>query len=118
MTSYLTDKDLQDYGSDVLDLAQRAARHALEPEIQRLNEQNANLARHLGIERQRNLYAALDRELPNWREIDSDPSWIGWLHGIHALSGLPRQRWLDDALARGDVHRVVALFRDYLATRG
>jgi len=33
------------------------------------------------------------------------------------MSALPRQRHLDDAVMRGDAHRVIALFRDYLATR-
>ena len=116
--SYLTQKDVANFGHELLNVAQRAAMHALEPELQRIDRQNAMLGRQLAVERQRGLYAALDRESPGWREVDSDPSWVGWLHGLHALSGLPRQRHLDNAVMRGDAHRVVALFRDFLATRG
>jgi hypothetical protein len=71
------------------------------------NQQNLALA-------WRSIEPALDRELPGWKEINRDPWWISWLHGLDALTQLPRQRLLDDVVARKDVEGVVALFRNFV----
>jgi len=67
----------------------------------------------LALEQRRNLERALDREVPNWRQINNDPQWIGWLSGTHLYSDRARQFHLDDAVASGNVHRVAAFFRDF-----
>lgn len=110
-------KPVRPNGHDVLDLTPRAAMHALGPELQRINGQNEALGQQLAVERHRNLEQALDRALPNWREINQDSWWLAWLHGIHNLTGRPRQQWLDDAVAKGDADRVIRFFRDFLAER-
>jgi hypothetical protein len=69
----------------------------------------------LALEQRRNPEAALDREVPDWRQINNDPQWIGWLSGTHLYSDRARQFHLDDAVASGNVHRVAAFFRDFLA---
>jgi len=66
----------------------------------------------------RSIEPALDARMPGWKEINRDPWWIVWLHGLDALTGLPRQRLLDDAVARKDVGGVVALFRDFASQHG
>jgi hypothetical protein len=43
--------------------------------------------------------------------------WIGWLSGTHLYSDRARQFHLDDAVASGNVHRVAAFFRDFLAQK-
>src|SRR5262249_57965641 len=98
MTAWLTEKDAQDYGYDVLDLAQRAALHATAPELQRINEQNESLRRQLAAEQRRGLYQALDAQIPNWREIDNSLEWRQWLAPPHEMSGRTRRQWLDDAM--------------------
>jgi len=118
MTAWLTEKDAQDYGYDVLDLAQRAAMHAVSPELQRINEQNESLRRQLAAEQRRGLYQSLDTQVPNWREIDNSLEWRQWLAGGHDLSGCTRQQLLNDALARGDAARVARFFRDFLREAG
>ena len=67
----------------------------------------------LALEQRRNLERALDREVPDWRQINKDPQWIGWLSGTHLYSDRARQFHLDDAVASGNVHRVAAFFRDF-----
>jgi len=114
--NYLTQQDVNEYGNEVVDFAQRAALHALAPDLQRLSDQNAEMRARLSRETQRNLFQTLDRAIPDWRRINADPNWIGWLHGRHELSGLPRQRWLDDAVAQGDAGRVIEIFRGFLQT--
>jgi len=117
MAAWLTEKDLQDYGPDVLDLAQRAALHATAPELQRINDQNESLRRQLAQEQRRGLYQSLDSQVPNWREIDNSPQWRQWLTDPHELSGHTRQQWLNDALAKGDATRVASFFRGFLQAR-
>ena len=114
MTAWLTQKDVEDYGPDVLDLAQRAAMHAVTPELQRINDQNESLRRQLAQEQRRGLYQSLDTMVPNWREIDNSPQWRQWLAQPYELSGHTRQQWLNDAMAKGDAHRVASFFRGFL----
>jgi hypothetical protein len=64
MSAWLTQKDVDDYGHDVLDLAQRAALHATAPELQRLNAQNESLSQQLAAEQRRGLYQTLDAQIP------------------------------------------------------
>jgi hypothetical protein len=115
MPNYLTQKDVEDYGHDVLDLAQRAALHATAPELQRLDHQNAELRQQLAAEQRRGLYQTLDAQLPNWREIDNSPQWRQWLLFSDPLNGRPRQSLLNEAIAAGDATRVLSFFRGFLA---
>jgi hypothetical protein len=61
----------------------------------------------------RALAPALDREVAGWKEINRDSRWVAWLHSLDSPTRLPRQRLLDDAVARKDVGGVVALFRGF-----
>jgi len=115
MANYLTQRDLDDYGYDVLDLAQRAAMHATAPELQRIDAQNAELRRQIAEDRRRELYRTLDAQLPSWRDIDNDPRWRQWLLFSDPLNGRPRQALLQDAIDKNDPARVLSFFRGYLA---
>ena len=115
MAAWLTQKDVEDYGHDVLDLAQRAALHAMAPELQRLDAQNESLRQQVAQEQRRGLYQTLDAQLPSWREIDNDPRWRQWLLFSDPLNGRPRQSLLNDAITRNDSACVLSFFRGYLA---
>ena len=91
--------------------------HALAPELQRINDQNESLRRQLAAEQRRGLYQSLDTMVPDWRTIDNSLEWRQWLAQPHELSGRTRQQWLDDAMARGDAHRVASFFRGFLQAR-
>jgi hypothetical protein len=118
MAAWLTQKDVDDYGHDVLDLAQRAALHAMTPELQRIDHQNAELRQQLAAEQRRGLYQTLDAQLPNWKEIDNDPRWRQWLLFSDPLNGRPRQSLLNEAIAQGNATRVLSFFRGFLAEAG
>jgi hypothetical protein len=113
-TAYLTQKDADDYGYDVLDLAQRAALHAVSPDLARLEHNNAALREQLASTSQHLLEQAVAREVPNWKEINVDPVWLQWLAGRDPYSGWTRQQLLDDAVRSGNSYRVVSLFRGFL----
>jgi len=81
MASYLTQEDVQNFGHELVDFSQRAAVHAVAPHLQELERQNADLHARLARATKLNLELALDRAVPNWREIDRNPRWLHWLAG-------------------------------------
>src|SRR5215831_19328564 len=102
----------------MLDFAQRAAAHAVGPHLDALQRQSADLQAQLARETSRSVDAALDRAVPNWREINRDPRWLNWLLLPEPLSGRSRQLLLDDATARGNAASVIALFNGFLREAG
>jgi hypothetical protein len=114
MPTYLTDQDLQNYGTDLVDFAQRAAAHALTPQLEHMQAQNAKLQAQLIREAKHRIDMALDQAVPNWREINSDPRFIDWLRRSDPLSGQPRQALLDEATTTGNAARVISFFRGFL----
>ena len=118
MTAWLTQDDVNNYGTELIDVTQRAALHAVAPHLQQLEQSNAELQRRLAIEARRNLDAAVERLVPNYRETDRDPRWHNWLLQTDPLTGRPRQQILNDAIASTDANRVAAFFRGFQQTVG
>jgi hypothetical protein len=118
MANYLTQNDLDSYGPELIDITQRAAMHAVAPHLQHLEQQNVELQRRLAIEARRNMDAAVERQIPNFREVDRDANWHRYLLEPHPLSGRPRQQWLNDAMAAGDANRVISFFREFMRGAG
>jgi hypothetical protein len=115
---YITDQDVQNYGPELINLTQRSALHAVAPHLQNLEQQNAEMQRRLAVEARRNLDAAVERAIPNYRELDQDPEWHRWLLGIDSLSGRQRQQLLNEATASGDAQRVLSFFRSFFRGAG
>jgi hypothetical protein len=118
MATWLTQDDVNNYGSELLDVSQRAALHAVAPHLQEIERQNAELQRRLAIEARRNLDARVERAVPNFREVDRDPRWLQWLAGTDALTGRARQVLLNDAIASTDASRVAEFFRKFQQEAG
>jgi hypothetical protein len=118
MSNYLTYDDYNSYGPDLVDLSQRAAKHALAPELQRIQQQNAELQRRLAVESRRRLDAAVAAAVPNFQSIDADPRWHRWLLGIDSLSGRVRQTLLNDAINSGSDQRIAHFFRTFEREHG
>lgn len=114
MPQYLTSDDVQNYGSDLVDFAQRAAANALAPAVQVLEQQNNNLQRQIARETRARLDAALEAAIPNFREIDASPEWLRWLGQKDSLSGRTRQDLLNEACSAGAANRVIGFFRAFL----
>jgi hypothetical protein len=111
MTNYLTQNDIENYGSDLVDFAQRAAAHAVAPHLQNLEQRLARESRH-------RLDAQVAAAVPNFREIDQNPYWHRYLLEFDPLSGVVRQKLLNDAVASGDANRVIAFFRGFQQEAG
>lgn len=111
--NYLTQTDVENYGTDLVDFAQRAATHALAPTIQQIHQQNAELRQRLAVEARARLDQQVEQAVPNYREIDRDPNWHRWLLTVDPYTGRIRQEWLNDAIARSDANRVIHFFRQF-----
>ena len=118
MASYLTREDEQNFGPELLDVAIRAARHAVSPELQRLHEENQDLQDQLNSATKLSLDRELDREVPDWRQINGDPRFHAWLLLPETYSGVIRDRLLKDAAAAGDAQRLINFFRGFLREQG
>jgi len=60
-------------------------------------------------------WAEIERELPNWRQINNDPNFHAWLLSVDELTGITRQTFLEQAQKSLDAKRVIAFFKTYLA---
>jgi hypothetical protein len=114
MANYLTQQDVQDYGTELIDVVQRGALHAVAPQLQNLEQQNIELQRRLARESRARLDAVVEQAVPNYREIDNTPHWHRYLLTVDPLSGRVRQTLLNDAIASGTTHRVISFFRQFL----
>lgn len=129
--SHITEEDIQDYGNDLVDLARRAARDALDTEIQQLRAQNAELrqqslqfqqvAGNFNAERvktaRQTVHDALNTRLPDWQMINREPEFLDWLAEVDAFSGETRQTMLNQAYESNDAPRVVAFFMKYVTDK-
>lgn len=125
-TAAVTDKDVEQYGSELIELikrvsgadAQAVAAH-LKGEINSL----ANAVSRDVVSVKQNLQQTdrvlyeqrLDAAVPNWRQINVDPGWLAWLNEYDPILGSARQAALTDAYNKYDDARTVAFLNTYLA---
>jgi hypothetical protein len=112
--AFLTEDDLRNFGPEMLDLAQRAARQVVVPEMQRLQSENEQLRENMARASKRTLDQALDYAVPNWREVNRNPRFISWLRLPDVYSSAIRKELLDEATAAVDAPRVISFFRGFL----
>src|SRR5881394_1761764 len=75
---FLTQEDEQNYGRDLLDVAQRAALHTVAPHLDQLAADNNELRRQIAKEQRRALDNSVEMLVPDYREIDRNPRWHRW----------------------------------------
>ena len=112
---FLTKEDVDTYGEDFLNAAQRAAMQAVSPQLTALQRQNEDLRRQLSRTTATSMEASLDAQVPNWSIINANPRWKNWLRLRDVYSGRLRNEMLNEAYRSGQSDRVVAFFRGFLA---
>jgi hypothetical protein len=115
MSYYLTVDDERNFGPELLDVATRAARQAMAPELQQLHEQNQHLHDQLASTKKMAIDQYLDTHVPGWREINRSEKFHAWLLAPEIYSGVVRDRLLKDAAAKGDAARVASFFTSFIA---
>lgn len=118
----LNSEEIEDYGEDMISVVKRAAREEFGPELSKLREENEQLRGELGqVEdniastSQSSLFDSMDRDLPEWRSINTNPEFLDWLSQADVYSGLTRQDLLTKAFESQDTSRVMRFFRGFKA---
>jgi hypothetical protein len=115
VTPLLTKEDTETYGEDFLNVAQRAALQAVAPKLAALEADNLALKQQLRRQNVDHITTSLDREVPNWRQINSSPRWLAWLRLPDFYSGRVRQELLNQAHQAADAARVSRFFKGFLS---
>lgn len=111
----ITAEDEATYGSDIIDLAKRAAQDAFLPELTAIKHENENLKQRMARNARIELYQKLEQNVPNWAEINKNPKWHSWLRLPDLYSRRIRQDLLNEAFTAGDPSRVTAFFKGFIA---
>lgn len=104
----VTNEDLNTYGPELIDLIQRAAVEAVAPQVHQVAQRVTQSA-------QQAMYNVLNREVPTWQEINTDPNFISWCNLPDVYSGQLRGNLLKAAYQAADAPRVIAFFKGFLA---
>lgn len=119
-----TAEEIADYGEDLLDVIGRKARSIVEseyrPQISKLQGEVSQLSTQLGETGQKvgkfetnEVFAQLDSTVKDWRAINVDPEFHGWLDQIDPFSGETRKDLLLKAFNRKNAQQVRAFFDKY-----
>lgn len=125
---YLTDKDLEDFDKETIDVMKRAARQEAEEQfggvIAQLQQQIATLQstvvpkmtkiEHQAALSQEEMFTRhLDNLAPQWRKLNNDQAFLAWLDEVDELASVPRQELLNAAVAALDANRAARFFNAY-----
>jgi len=119
--SHITPEMEEEYGKDFFDVVRLAAREALAPmlddlkkDLGQLTQQTRQTSQHVAMSARERLFGQLDSQVENWREINKDQGFLGWLDEVDPYSGQPRGQLLRLAFENNDIKRVVAFFTGYV----
>ena len=127
--SLITEEEVELYGEDFIDVVGRRAQEIAQAResgtIAELRNEIANIKGTVNdtgkrIERteQESFYVKLDRQLEDWREINVEPEFVGWLDTvIPETRGLTRKSVLMDAFNSGNVEDTANVFRTYKSAK-
>jgi hypothetical protein len=125
-----TSKDAEMFGADLVEMVNRAAAaqvHQVKQEYeQQLAGQKAEIDALRGnVEtvdksqqqtREAQFYAALEREVPDFREVNATQEFQNWCLEVDKLSGLRKQDYLENAVKHANVGQLAALFNKFKET--
>lgn len=118
---FLTPKDEEEMGTEMIDFVRRAAREEVAPltslqqEIAKIKQQLDNTVQTSQISARQRMHNELNAALPNWNEINHDPDFHAWLALQDQFSGVNRKKLLTQAYAQNDTARVLAFFKGFVS---
>lgn len=118
----LTQEERDEYGEELLSVVGKAAQEKLTPILRAYEAKIADLEGRLAAvgqstlrsERQK-MFDALDKELPNWRDINKHQKFLSWLALPDPYAGVMRKTLLKQAYDVNDTNRVLRFFQGFLA---
>lgn len=115
---FLTKKDEEDMGPEMIDFVQRAARELaapIEAELNQLKNQLRGTVQEQAVTARERMHQDLDLALPSWGQINHDPEFHAWLALQDAFSGVNRKKLLTQAYAQNNTARVLAIFKGFVS---
>jgi archaellum component FlaC len=125
--SLVTDKDIEAFGGDLVDLvkrqAQEVAEQLAETRLASLAEENKQLRKTLDTVADRQVvtdrekyFTQLGSLVADYEELNVDEGFLAWLAEADPMSGMARQEFLNTAFNSFDVVRTANLFNAYKGT--
>jgi hypothetical protein len=122
----ITEQDKEAFGSDLLDLIDRATEQKLagnrdleaqlRSEINELKSKLGNVTERQGVSDKDRYEAALGAQVPDWEAMNIDQGFLTWLAEVDPVYGMPRQYALTNAYESLDANRTATIFKQYKAT--
>jgi hypothetical protein len=124
-------RDVEAFGQDMIDMVQRYAQQtfkalsdefgtraaALEGRVEKLEGTVRGVSVRTDETLEKQFYAALNKAVPDWQQINQSEEWLNWLSEVDPIYGIARQAALDHAHGKFDVDRVVATFMQFKQSR-
>ena len=121
--SLITEQDREAFGSDLIDVIERAAQSKvanmqnreaeLVNKIKQLENQLGNISERQGLSDKDRFLNGLTQQVPDWEVLNTDQGFLGWLQEVDPVYGLPRQAALTNAYENLEVSRVANIFKTY-----
>jgi hypothetical protein len=129
--AHVTDKDVSEYGSDMVEFARRVSREEMAPLAQAMQTLISRIDQLQGVvpvvrqvadnqakTAHEKFYEQLGSRVPDWQKINEQPRFHDWLLSEDPLSGLQRQTLLTDAHTNLNLERVVNFFEQWKREAG
>lgn len=121
----LTEEEIADYGEDLIGVIERKAREMaiseFEPVVADLRNQIISLSQKVGVtgekiavREQNEVFAVLDRDIKDWRAVNTSQAFKDWLELTDPFSGQTRKKLLIDGFDAKDALRVKSFFEGFL----
>jgi hypothetical protein len=124
--SLITEQDKEAFGTDLIDLIERATESKISgfkaregellSEINQLKTQLGTVSERQVVSDQDRFTFALGQKVPDWEQFNVDPGFLQWLSEVDPVYGMPRQFALTNAYNALDVDRVANVFNVYKAS--
>jgi hypothetical protein len=122
----ITEQDKEAFGSDLLDLIDRATEQKLagsrdleaqlRAEINELKGKLGNVTERQVVSDKDRYEATLSAQVPDWEAMNVDQGFLAWLAEVDPVYGMPRQYALTNAYESLDANRTATIFKQYKAT--
>jgi hypothetical protein len=110
--------DVEAWGPDLVEAAQRWAEVRLAPRLEELERRvmvaESGTQNVMARSAAQMVEMALDQAVPHWREINDSTEFHTWLNQVDPFSGRRRQELLTEAHRSGESARTAAIFRGFL----
>lgn len=115
--SPLKPEEVEQYGPEFIDMVKRVARAEspgvtpdVKKQLEEVTEQQRRVARQA-------FFAELNRDAPQWEQLNTDQGFLNYLSGLDPYTGRPRQELFDDAYEKLDAWRIANFFNSFVQDR-